>query len=373
MIALGLAVLSALAWAQGDCEPGEFVSVRDRPPARQGDLGLCYAYSATQLFDALLGDEAHVSSGIAAAYESVVKPGSRRDPDRGGEVSKVLKTLLERGSCPAAEVERHLGGRNRTPSGEWVEAQYFTATLYAIERLKRDLAAAESVAERQELAERRACQYESLPANGSAAFLRLAGGISDLTDMGSHEFVRRLIERQCTGHRRQAPNVSDIEVAEVDFKEHGSSDRLGMSPTQRVSAFRSALGQRFRTAANDPKAPPVAVEYCLNLLEEGAAFRGLYPRLWSANYRCSKHAGVIVARRWNALKQRCEVRLRDSQGVEAARSWSAEWERVGETQDVWVAEETLALNTEEMIEIRKKTQPTRGAREGARSSSDASP
>ena len=369
---LALAFLLPLAWAQGDCVAGEFASVRDRPPARQGDLGLCYAYSATQVFDAFLGDSAYTSSGIAAAYESVVKPGSLRDPDRGGDVIKVLKTLLAQGSCPATEVERHLGGRNRIAGGEWVEAQYFTSTLLALQRLKRDLAAAENATAREELAEARACQFERMPSNGSAEFLRLAGGITEVADVGSHEFVRRLIDRQCEGHRKRAPNASEFEVVRVDFKKYASSDRFGMSAAQRTEAFRGAVGERLVAAASDPKTPPVALEYCSNLLEEGAGFRGLYARLWSASYNCSKHAGVIVARRWNEQKQRCEVRLRDSQGTEVARSWSADWERVGDTQDVWVSEETLALNTYEMIEMRKTPTPV-GVREGVRPGSTLSP
>jgi len=299
------------------------------PVGDQGKMGICYAYSETDLANAYLkshnpGKAKNVT--ISPIFTAVEYETKKRKDDKttspetflntGGASGSILKYLKDNPACNASQM-KSLSGDIR----EKLESVCKMKSS-APAQLKNEMATCV-------IKEEFAGSKLDLPLKKIEEALKCSS--PDLC----FEDAMQALDQACKASDRKPIPIPDPTVV------HVSSD----------DSFSRSVNDAF-----DPKRKPIqpfTIGYAASLLKNGKNYVGL-DRKAKDGSRAFKdndgHESVVDGRRFNPKTGKCELRIKNSWGPSCNYDYSQDWEC--ENGKIWVDQDTLAKNTDSVTYLK---------------------
>jgi hypothetical protein len=132
------------------------------------------------------------------------------------------------------------------------------------------------------------------------------------TSLSSPEFLGNIIQVLCPEHE-------SVVLPELETRSASSSQ-----------AFEDLLSEQW-DSVQGPK-QPIAIQYCSQLLSQDDSYSGILFQWAESRFPkvgCNAQVALVMGRRFNTEKDRCEVLVRDSTKL----------------NDIWVGTDSLAQNS----------------------------
>jgi len=308
------------------------------PAGYQSDLGVCYAYAAAQLADAWrISHRTPFASKRISPLVAVLDAGlvHNRLPFFGfdlgirslsdveeGHTEDMIDTLREEGFCPESQTmgsgpdidEVFVARRLATGFDEYVDWKRRNHRLVGDAGsfgalLNYDQPEAQQRYARSILADLRSIRVPEAELPSLELTARLLVGTNKA------RFVRDMLAHRCGGRRVRADIPSARTYGDEDTPYRKFVDRIDKLLDKRVPQ-------------------PIGVSYCPNVLTKGGNYYGLPD--------CAGHISVLVGRRYNPAKDRCEYLVQNTWG-ESCGLYHSDWEC--EKGKIWVERSALTVNT----------------------------
>jgi hypothetical protein len=298
----------------------EHVSVRD-----QDDLSDCFAMSAVELTDAWRfshGDSnfAFQSSGIVAGGATQRAAGDAEFTDVGGFIQDVMKVISGKGVCRKDAVLDALNTGDQKK---------------ILEILKRWRAVSAEKGKETWLNSATLKQY----GQDFSAVYSLACSAHDQMVMPELQQLRDIL--QTVDAPRLISSIVDKPCAKSDNQLHPK-----LPPLQRINVGLKTVAEisgKLSALLSGPKAQPVSVSLCANVLDKDKTFNGVLTD-GSERDSCDHHQALIIGKRVNG--RRTQFLLRNSWGTECGTAASM-WGCDGKGSS-WVDGDSLSSNVYEI-------------------------
>jgi hypothetical protein len=287
-------------------DPMTFVPVRD-----QGEIGSCYANAGATLIDAYRYSKGQRGWASATTLH-LLKSASEEETDwkqAGGQVSSVIDAARKFGICVHPRVEEQFSIPEKNDTAVRRLAEIY-ARLHERNLRGEDLVGQFSQAQRAARTVIACLSAHGFPALFLPPVVEIAYLLQKHTEI---EFLAGLARRICDGSGA-TERVALPELVDKDFLGQGDE----------------AVRKEVDTTLDRSKLP-INVSFCSEVLRD-PTYRGWVKEIggWS---RCGHHESVLIGRRWEPVRGRCEYLLRNS--------WGREW---GENGNRWIAAEDLFPN-----------------------------
>lgn len=328
----------------------EHVPVRD-----QGNLGVCYAYAAAQVFDAYRmshGDQNsdfRASAIIAAAEFSreYFKDAADWKGVDGGSFCPSFNQFKKNGACP---------DQRKTFSGIEMEQllKKFLSTQRAIstkltlrqraqadwaEKVGLPVAPEIQKARQEQRGEASRAVLEVCEDLGPVSFSFASKVQQVLTEDRENELVGLLSDRVCPPQLRRKHSP----VPACHGVNRGELADFGQRKFVDTAHFLKLIQRKLK----EPNAQPLGIDYCAEVLSRGKDFDCKFvniPMLSVAADR-GNHISLVIGQRPHPKTGRCEFLVRNSWGT-GCSVYSSDWQC--ENGNIWVDAEALLRNTDKI-------------------------
>lgn len=316
----------------------EHVSVMD-----QGSVGLCYAYSASQMADAWRfshGDTSykHRTSPWVIGMQS--SPFGLRTPAGGGTTELAINAIRENGSCDKDSFANHLGKHvGVCPSFDCDEQVIYSKQIETIGNLYLEYR-----------------NYWKAHARMPLVFVFSGMDINPAEKNGPKDFRDEVAAAtlECAlswGHDARAlPSIDLIQrlldegnptkiIASVVASECKApiNKIVDLPNAETISLDQEKLEETLKEKFSQKNPQPVGINYCSRLL--------LFGKNTNLSQPCGDHASLVIGKR-TSPEGKCQVLIRNSWGSGCA-TYSPDWEC--DQGNIWVDTDVVSQNMQSLV------------------------
>ena len=262
--------------------------MQEIPVLDQGQTGLCYAYTASQLVDAFYGQKQKTSAIAAAVFARAddwgfsrwLRKNSIGNLVDGGWTCQTIDALKEKGACPMS----------------LVDTDYLRRTIAAYSN---------DIKEVVKFAKNNPEQYQCVKVNELipdqlSEMIKLGDKLEDYNNMQTLELM---IKNGCREQLTSLPEKLECHdfVARVDYKTE-VMPKMNISATDvAAKKYKAKINQLFSRPA---PLQPLGLAFCSSIL--------------TGNKDCGLHAAMIIGRRKKTSTGKCQYLIRNSWGTDCS-------------------------------------------------------